>query len=259
MMPTLADLFYDADTFLALEPEDVAAILMEAAQQFRAPPQSETGWPIFWPSPVPYSSGGGYGAPGWPSQMEQAVMHAWEEAIGWLKREGLVMSGLVGTTAGPGKLVFTRRGLQMKSKADVARYREASALPRTLVHEAIAERVIPQFLRGDRDSAVSYAFREVEIAVRKAAKFDQAEHGMPMMRNAFKKLTGPLADTNLPEGEQEAEQALFSGAIGHGRNPVSHRNVDMSPAEAARLILLASHLLSIVEKRPVALSDNLAT
>lgn len=74
------------------------------------------------------------------------------------------MPGLMSTQAGPGKLVFTRRGLQMKSKADLALYREASALPRALVHEAIAERVIPQFLRGDRDSAVSYAFREVEIA-----------------------------------------------------------------------------------------------
>lgn len=72
------------------------------------------------------------------------------------------------------------------------------------------------------------------------------------MREAFNPKGGPLVDSTLPHGEQDAEAALFAGAIGHGRNPVSHRDVDMTPVEAAWLILLASHLLSIVEKRVAA-------
>lgn len=247
-MISLSDLFHDAEVFVALEPEDAGAILMEAAQQRRAPPTSETGWPLFLVAALPFPTQGS-GNPSWPGSMEHAVRYALAEALGWLQREGLVMSGLVGTQAGPGKLVFTRRGLRMHTRADVALHREASALPVALVHKAIAHRVIPQFLRGDRDSAVSYAFRAVEIAVRHAAGFDDGKHGMPMMREAFNPKNGPLRDPVAPSGEQDAEQALFAGAIGHGRNPVSHRNVDMSPTEAARLILLASHLLSIVEKR----------
>lgn len=80
-----------------------------------------------------------------------------------------------------------------------------------------------------------------------------------MIREAFNPKGGPLVDRSLPPGEQDAEQALFAGAIGHGRNPVSHREMDMLPAEAARLILLASHLLSIVEKRAAALRGKPST
>ena len=253
---TLADLFHDAAAFLAIEPEDAGGAIMQAAQQRMGSSPAETDWPIFWGAALPYATHSSASSPGWPGHTEQAVKFAYAEALGWLKREGLVMEGLVGTQAGPGKLVFTRRGLRLRSKADIAQYREASALPVALVHHAIMERVIPQFLRGDRDSAVSYAFREVEIAVRFAAGYDDAKHGMPMMREAFNPKGGPLVDGTLPYGEQEAEAALFAGAIGHGRNPVSHRDIDMTPIEAARLILLASHLLSIVEKRIAARVHN---
>ena len=77
-----------------------------------------------------------------------------------------------------------------------------------------------------------------------------------MMREAFDPRSGPLADRSLSLEEQDAEQALFAGAIGHGRNPVNHRDVDMTPTEAARMILLASHLLSIVEKREASMDER---
>ncbi len=247
---TLADLFHDAAEFVALEPEDAAAaILVDAQRRVSLHRQSWPQWPVFLRAALPYATHSSGDSPAWPLAGQQAVEHALAEAVGWLKREGLVMDGLVGTQAGPGKLVFTRRGLQLRTKADVARYREASALPRTLVHLSISEQVVPLFLRGSRDSAISYAFREVEIAVRRAAGYGAEKHGMAMMRDAFNPTNGSLADQTLPYGERDAEQALFAGAIGHGRNPVNHRGMDMEPVEAARLILLASHLLSLVEKR----------
>jgi hypothetical protein len=47
--------------------------------------------------------------------------------------------------------------------------------------------------------------------------------------------------------EREAMSALFAGAMGHCKNPSSHREVDMDRVSAARLIAFASYLLSQVD------------
>jgi hypothetical protein len=69
------------------------------------------------------------------------------------------------------------------------------------------------------------------------------------MRNAFHPQTGPLMNKDLVTAEREAEMHLFSGAIGHAKNPTSHRDVTITAQEAARLIIFANHLLDIVEHR----------
>lgn len=247
---TLADLFHDAAMFVRLEPADAGAVILEAAQRrVGSARHDELRWPVFWAPALPYATHSSGGNPNWPDYAEQEVRYALAEALGWLKREGLVMDGLVGTQAGPGKLVFTRRGLQLRTREDVARYRQASALPAALVHSTIVGRVIPLFSSGDRDIAVLCAFRAVEIAVRTAAGWDEKKFGVPMMQEAFNPDNGPLTDRKLLESERKAERELFAGAFGHGRNPVNHNDLNMGPVEAARLILLASHLLSLVDKR----------
>jgi hypothetical protein len=43
--------------------------------------------------------------------------------------------------------------------------------------------------------------------------------------------------------------ALFAGAIGYAKNPPGHRDAEVAPQEAARLIVFAANLLEMVERR----------
>ena len=122
-------------------------------------------------------------------------------------------------------------------------------LPVELLQPTLAEKVWPQFLRGDHDVAVFQAFKEVEVAVRKGGNYPNDLLGVKLMRAAFHPDTGPLSDMTLVTAERESEMHLFAGASGHAKNPPSHRDVNLTRQEAARLIVFASHLLAIVERR----------
>jgi uncharacterized protein (TIGR02391 family) len=112
------------------------------------------------------------------------------------------------------------------------------------------------FLRGDYDTAVFQAFKEVEIAVRNAAKLGNDRLGCGLMHDAFSPKGGALYDSKGVAGEQQALKELFAGAIGYFKNPGSHREVELSSIEAAEAIMLASHLLRIVDSRAQKLSAD---
>ena len=63
------------------------------------------------------------------------------------------------------------------------------------------------FLQGDSDTAVFQAFKQVEVAVRKAGGYTKKDYGKPLMSKAFQAGKGDLTDPNQPESERSS---LFS-------------------------------------------------
>lgn len=231
-MHKLSSLLPDPESLTALQPEELGGYVLAALNSERYGRWNPRTWIHF--------ALEDYG-PRKTAAMELVLMEAWW----WLQSAGMLAPYL---STDDGTFFVTRRGKQVVQATDLAALQKADLLPINTIHPVLIQKVRSAFLRGDYDVAVFQAFKEVEVSVRDASKLTEYL-GVDLMRRAFEAKAGPLADPGLPLAEREAVAHLFAGAIGSRKNPHSHRNLSVSAIEAVELILLASHLLRIVEAR----------
>lgn len=240
-MSNLKDLIPDETTLLELEPAFLAGYIIEGFNSLE--PRGRVLIDI---NGYAQTQASLYGKLNWVPRA-RAIMEAWQ----WLEREGFVALEPFSNTNKQGMPLYfiTRRGAQLRSRSDLETAAKASLLPKKILHPTIAQRVFSAFVIGDYDTAVFQAFKEVEVAVRIAIEAEAVTVGTDLMRTAFHAKTGRLTNQDHPMAEREALAHLFAGAIGSYKNPVSHRHVSISAEEAVEMILLASHLLNIVDSR----------
>jgi uncharacterized protein (TIGR02391 family) len=122
-------------------------------------------------------------------------------------------------------------------------------LPEEFLHAELLVNARPLFLQSRFDTAVFEAFKSLEVAIRTASKLGHDLVGVALISRSFHPDDGPLTDKTAERGERVALMNLIAGAIGSYKNPASHRKVGITAEEARDMLMLASHLLKIVDER----------
>ena len=245
----LAEVIPDPDALCALEPYELGLRMLPVLAQFKPLTplydESQLGLKSFLNLTL-----GTAQQPGsqYPVERRREIDQAIREAWSWLEGEALLVTSP--HYKDPVRQL-SRRARQLAAEPNPQQAISAHRLAKDTLHPKIREDVWALYHRGKYDTAVFEAMKAVEVAVRKGALgVDASLLGVKLMRAAFKPDTGPLTDLTVDGGEQVARMELFAGAIGSYKNPQSHRHVALNdPDETAEIIMLANHLLRIVDAR----------
>lgn len=187
----------------------------------------------------------------WMVEVEQHLGRNYEalgalsEAWTWLRAKGLITWNPAQDS--DNSIMITRRGEVVRVQG-LAYLRAVERLDIEL-HPSLEGKARPQFLRGDFETAIFVAMKEVEVRVRELTGAPDSLFGTKLMQRAFEP-GGALADSDADQGEVVAKMELFKGAIGLFKNPSSHRPVNYAdPTAAAEIVLLADLLLRLLDQR----------
>lgn len=226
--------FPDAETILGMQPEELAPFVL---RHLKAQPENSINrynFTLAGDRELSERLGRKY------DDYRKRLMEAWM----WLEREGFLAPQ-------PGQQddwsYVTRRGQKVLDNEDFSPYAKSSLFP-THIDPVLLRNVKPLFTRGDYDTAVFRAFKEIEVRVRNKAGLSNGDYGIDLMRKAFGP-GGALEDSGAPQAERDRVRELFVGAIGTFKNPTSHREVSYTdPFEVIDIICMANQLLRIVDK-----------
>jgi uncharacterized protein (TIGR02391 family) len=173
-------------------------------------------------------------------------MQACAEAWDWLYTHGFICRHVDHDEVW---CTMTRKGRAASTRAGFAQWVSEQELPEGMLHEQLRGVTLGLFRQGILDTAVFEAFKTLEVSIRDAAALGHDLVGVSLASRAFHVEDGPLTDASQERGERVALMNLMTGALGSYKNPHSHRRVEINAAECREMLLLASHLLRIVEAR----------
>ena len=184
-----------------------------------------------------------------PRSSRYKVWNCIASAWGWLEGQGLIISS--DTMNGRnGWRKLSPEALKIVETESFDDVRERMKLPLDALHPVVAGVSASHFRRGELETAVFRAFREIEIRVRASSGSADSTIGVNLMREAFHKDNGSLTNKSLPVAEREHISQLFASSIGLFKNPHSHRDAELEdPKEAFEALMLASYLIRLVESR----------
>jgi len=170
------------------------------------------------------------------------------EAWVWLDKEQFIAPY-------PGHLGYegvfvTRKGKKFKNLTDFKTYSYGNLIPKKELDPIFISKVIPLFNKGDYDTAIFQAYKEVEVRIRKVTKLSEQIIGVDLARKAFDEENGILTDKKNIKSERQALSHIFAGVLGWFKNPLSHKYINFdNPFEAAEIILFANYLLRVINSR----------
>ena len=232
-MSIYEDIFPPVETVLDMEPEELAPLLLKYLSKVDKGKLNKHN----------FSLGSDQDFIKWVQQYQDRAMKQLIIAWMWLERE-LFIAPEPGNVS---RIFITQRGKRVLESQDLATYIKGYLLPSDGLDPILVRKAKQSFIRGDYDTAIFQAFKEVEVRVREKAKLSKSDIGVNLMRKAFSAENGILTDQNADNGEKVARMELFAGAIGIYKNPNSHRYVNLEPNEAADIIHFANQLLSILD------------
>ncbi|MDD5546875.1 MAG: TIGR02391 family protein [Candidatus Omnitrophica bacterium] len=238
MSSELKDVLLPPDELLLLEPEEIAAFLLDylcgSVEQQRGHLNRHN---------FTLNENISRYAGDKTNEVGKAIMEAWC----WLEKEGMIAP--TPNMSGSDWRYVTKKGFKYRKKVDLDTYKKNYLLHKEALDGNLFDNVYNLFIRGDYDTAVFRAYKEVEVRVREKAGLPDDLLGVNLMRTAFNPDNGRLTDVDSLPAERQATSDLFAGSIGLFKNPSSHRKVNLSdPNEAAEIILFANYLLRIIDR-----------
>jgi len=238
-MPSLKQLLPDADAIVRMHTADLAGYVLEVLMSADAMNRGQWNRRNFC---MEASKEFGNYERGPVQEVGVACSAAWS----WLESNGLICRHPEQDNEW---FVPTPRGRDVSNHQGLRQLISNEQLPEHFLHPEFVVNVRPLFLQSRFETAVFEAFKTLEVAIRAAASLGDDSIGVVLASRAFHPEDGALTDTALEKGERVALMNLMAGAIGSYKNPASHRRVAIAAEEARDMIILASHLLKIVEAR----------